>query len=237
MRSLTALIIVPLLLALIGAAWAGDEEPAARISLEVKDADVQTVLMQIAQQAGLNLSVNQDVRGRVTVTLKDLPAEEALRTVASAVGARVLKDGDVYVVDLKPLPPQRQPASAGQSSQVGAVVVGPAGKADATSGQTSIGNEEIIRVIQLKYADPAMIALAFGGSVIGGYASGFGGSGGFGGRGGGNRGGYGSAGGYGGYSGLGGGFGGASGSGGYGGSAGGFGGYGGGGARTGFDGF
>ena len=231
MRTLTTVAMAPLFLALVGAAWAGDEQPAVRISLEVKDADVQTVLMSIAQQAGLNLSVSQDVHGRVTVALKDLPAEEALKAVASAAGARVLKDGEVYVVDLKPLPPQRQPASGGGTAPAGAVIIGPSGKAGATSGQTSAGDEEIIRVIHLKYADPAMIALAFGGSVIGGYAGGFGGLGGFGGPGGGygNRGG-----GYGG-NGWNGGFGGSGG--GFGGYGGGLGGYGGGGVRGGFGGF
>ncbi len=209
MKKLAILGIVGLLAGTAITAWAGDEGQPARISLDVRDADVQTVLTSIAKQAGLNLVVAQGVRGTVTVAIVDMAPEEALKAVAAAVGARVIQDGDVYKVDPKPLPPERRPSAPANlpSGQPG--IVAPPGQAGATTAQDATAQDhEVIRVIKLQYADPAMIAQAFGGSVIGGMYSqgqgplggsgrgGYGGSGGgYGGRGGGNGGGYGNYGG------------------------------------------
>jgi hypothetical protein len=66
---------------------------------------------------------------------------EALRVIASAVGARVRQDGDIYVVEPKPLPHERPHAPALGSP----AVVTPAPTAAATAtGDIPVGNEQVI---------------------------------------------------------------------------------------------
>jgi hypothetical protein len=218
-------VILGLLVACGVAAWAGDGNAAKTISISVTNGDVHDVLALIAKQGDLNISVDAKVKGTVTVALRDVAPDEALKVVASAVGARVRQDGGVYVIDPKPLPAQRpETAPAGGG---GATVVPPGTGTGVTnasaSGTASSGDEQIIRVLKLNYIDGAMIAAMFGGGVIGGNVQAFGGSpygqgggygggyggygGGYGGRGNGGRWGYGGGNGNGYGTGYGGGFG------------------------------
>ncbi|MGQ9732551.1 MAG: hypothetical protein ACUVX8_14920 [Candidatus Zipacnadales bacterium] len=152
-------------------AGAADNNDAGRISLSVTDGNVHDVLSMIAQQAGLNLTVDQRVQGNVTVSLHDLTAEAALEVVAKAAGARVRREGDVYIVEPVPPPATREQASI---TGHGGVMLPPArtegdiptlGSDDAT---VTLSDGKVIRIIKLKYADPAMMAQLFGGNLVGG---------------------------------------------------------------------
>jgi len=55
-------------------------------SLTARDADIQDVLQLIAAQTGLNIVADENVRGRVTVTLHNIPLEEALKILLLANG-------------------------------------------------------------------------------------------------------------------------------------------------------
>lgn len=57
-----------------------------RVSLRAVDADVRTLLLAIARQAGISLVVSDDVRGRVTVSLADASAIEALQAIIAEAG-------------------------------------------------------------------------------------------------------------------------------------------------------
>jgi hypothetical protein len=201
--------IVLLGLIVATASWAEEGAEPPTISLDVTNGNVHEALALIARQAGLNISVDARVKGVVTVGLRDVSPLEALRVIASAVGARVREDGEVYVVEPKPLPHERQTALPVPTAPR---IIAPA--AAPATGDIPVGNEEVIRVIHLTYADPALIATAFGGNVIGGNMGMMGGSpfhprgGGYGGgRGYGRSSGYGNYGGYGGGQGRGGGYG------------------------------
>jgi hypothetical protein len=154
----------------------------------------------------------------VTASLRDVSPAEALRVIAGAVGARVREDNGIYIVEPKPLPAERP--RTGLTGVGGAAVAPPDGAAGSASagsssaGSAAVGNDEVIRLIKLKYADPAMIAAAFGGTVVGGGSGMYGGSP-FHQRGSGYNNWGGSRGG--GYGGFGGGYGGSGGRGGYGG--------------------
>jgi len=201
-------LLLGLSLVFATAACADDEEP--RVSISVTDANVHEVLALIAKQAGLNISVDANVRGSVTVSLRDVTAQQALDTVAAAAGARVREDQGTYYIEPKPLPPERPQAPR---TPVGGSTVLPPGSSAGTSASGGITAAEedrvVTRLIQLNYADAAMLAQAFGGGVIGsglgftgspfrqgGGRGGYGGYGGGqgygGGRGYGNSGGYGS---------------------------------------------
>jgi hypothetical protein len=216
-------------LVIVAGVWAEDEAPPT-ITVDITNGDVHEALAAIARQGGLNISVNAKVKGVVTAALRDVTPEEALRTIAGAVGARVRQDGEVYIVEPKPLPHERPrtPSIAGN-------VVAPARTGGAATGDIPVGDGEVIRVIHLRYADPALLGAAFGGGIVGSGAGMMGGSP-FHPRGGRGGGGYGRSSGYGNTGGYGGGYG--SRRGGSGGFGGGYDGWnGGGGSRVGQPGF
>lgn len=56
------------------------------VSVAARDADVRTVLLTIAEQAGLNLVVDHDVAGTVSVEVQDIPVIDALDAIISQAG-------------------------------------------------------------------------------------------------------------------------------------------------------
>ena len=56
------------------------------VSVFATNADAQTLLVAVAREAGLDLVVDGTVRARVSVSLTDVPAAEAIRAIVSAAG-------------------------------------------------------------------------------------------------------------------------------------------------------
>ncbi|MHC4105726.1 MAG: secretin N-terminal domain-containing protein, partial [Planctomycetota bacterium] len=54
-----------------------------RISIDVNDVPLDTVIRQLVEQADLNYIKSPNVAGNVTVTFSDIPLEEALRNILS----------------------------------------------------------------------------------------------------------------------------------------------------------
>lgn len=81
----------------IAPARSGDALPplgaAKRVSLTAKDADARTLLLWLAQEAGISLVVAPDVTARVSVSFHDAPANEALRAVIAEAGLSLLSPG------------------------------------------------------------------------------------------------------------------------------------------------
>lgn len=63
--------------------------------LDLKQMDVLDVLKLISQKSGLNLVAGQDVKGKVTVFLKNVEAHEVLRIIVAAYGWAYEQDGDI----------------------------------------------------------------------------------------------------------------------------------------------
>lgn len=61
-----------------------------RITLSANDADVRTLLLWLAEEAGVSLIVAPDVRARITVHFEDVPAAAALRAIISEARLSVL---------------------------------------------------------------------------------------------------------------------------------------------------
>lgn len=61
-----------------------------RVSLTASNADARTLLLWLAQQAGVSLVVSPDVNARVSVSLNNIPAADAMRAVISQAGLSVL---------------------------------------------------------------------------------------------------------------------------------------------------
>ncbi len=66
--------------------------------LDVKDADIQDVIRTISKGYNVNVVLDKDVSGKVTVRLSDVPVIDGLRTLARSLGLEVVKEGDVFRV-------------------------------------------------------------------------------------------------------------------------------------------
>jgi type II secretory pathway component HofQ len=62
------------------------------ISVKFKDADIREVLWSIAQTGKVNIVIDPDVKGNVTVSLTDVPADEAIITVAKTLDYVAVKE-------------------------------------------------------------------------------------------------------------------------------------------------
>ncbi|MFQ3586145.1 MAG: secretin and TonB N-terminal domain-containing protein [Fimbriimonadaceae bacterium] len=194
-------------------------------SLELEQADVREALRQLFRSVNVSYSISPDVQGTVTLSLRNVTFETALRNILNQVDATYRVEGGVFqIIRREALTP------------------------DITQGQdlTAPAATKPVRRLKIQRADPAYIIMMLNGGSTpgnarpemstlmgGGFGGGFGG-GGFGGGGfGGGLGGFGGGfggGGLGGFGGFGGGGLGGFGGGGFGGfGGGGFGGMGGGG--------
>lgn len=64
-----------------------------RVTLTANDADARTLLLWLAQQAGVSLVVAPDVTARVSVSFNDVPAHEAMRAIMAEAGLSLLTSG------------------------------------------------------------------------------------------------------------------------------------------------
>ncbi|MEJ5253213.1 MAG: hypothetical protein WHX60_15145, partial [Armatimonadota bacterium] len=211
-----ALRIAACLVVLLGAAVsvvAQDSGGSPKVTLNLESASIADALKLLFRATGYNYTLDESVvQGYVTVSLKDVTFETALRTVLRAANPPLTYrvDGGVYIISPK--------VETYDTTTVETPVEEPS--------QPQVRTEKIT----LQHLDSLAIAQVLGGGAVSlnqsgwTYSSGgYGGYGGFGGGYGGFGGGYGGFGG--GYGGFGGGYGGFGG--GYGGFGGGFGGYGG----------
>ena len=73
-------------------------EPDPLISLDYKDADINAVLRSLAWSYGLNLVTGTDIKGKITVNLKNVTLSEALDAILTASGyAHVQKGNIIYI--------------------------------------------------------------------------------------------------------------------------------------------
>lgn len=76
-----------------GARYAG--EP---ISLDLKDADLKDVLRTFAELTTLNIAIDADVRGSVTLRLHDVPWDQALDVILRINGLGYVLEGNILRV-------------------------------------------------------------------------------------------------------------------------------------------
>ena len=66
-----------------------------RISLDFKDADIHNLLRLISEVSKLNVITSDDVKGKVTVTLRNVPWDEALDLILQTKGLAVKQTGNI----------------------------------------------------------------------------------------------------------------------------------------------
>ena len=109
---LTGLILIAGsgLAALVSAPVAAQEGEATRevglvktgegtFSIDVTGADIRTVMRAISQFSGKNIVVDRDVKGSVTISLKNVGWEAALRTILRSTGLEYVEEGGILRVD------------------------------------------------------------------------------------------------------------------------------------------
>lgn len=68
------------------------------ISLDLKDADLKDVLRTFAKLARLNIAIDPEVKGSVTVRLHDVPWDQALDVILQVNGLGYVLEGNVLRV-------------------------------------------------------------------------------------------------------------------------------------------
>jgi hypothetical protein len=59
------------------------------VSVHATNAEARTLLVAVAREAGLDLVVDGDVRARVSVSLTDVPAADAIRAIVESAGLAI----------------------------------------------------------------------------------------------------------------------------------------------------
>ena len=72
---------------------------SGRMSIDVQGADVRTVLRSISEFSGKNIVASKDVKGTVSVQLKDVPWQAALTAVLRTQGLDMIDEGGIIRVD------------------------------------------------------------------------------------------------------------------------------------------
>jgi type II secretory pathway component GspD/PulD (secretin) len=75
------------------------------MNLTVKDVDVRDVLNGISLSAGINIVADSGVNKRISLSLRQVPLEEALNSVCRAAGLSYRKEGNIYFVGIATAPP------------------------------------------------------------------------------------------------------------------------------------
>src|SRR5260221_1422437 len=105
------LLAVPLLLAGLGGASAQQPQadpqpqescltrlPGDRVTLNLRDANVQTTLRLLAQQYRVNMVVTDDVKGAVTLDFFKVPAREVFQAIIDSANLRCVVAGELMRV-------------------------------------------------------------------------------------------------------------------------------------------
>ena len=89
------------------------------ISLDFKDADVVNLLRILAAESGRNIVIGEDVKGKMSISLRNVPWERALETILEAKGLQqVEKDGVIRIVSDEQLAKERESRARVEEAKV-----------------------------------------------------------------------------------------------------------------------
>jgi type IV pilus assembly protein PilQ len=92
-------VLLAQLRAPIVAQAASPQQRPRLISLDFKDADINNILRILAEFSGLNIVTSEDVKGKVTVKLQNVPWQQALDSVVRAAKLAYVQEGNIIRVD------------------------------------------------------------------------------------------------------------------------------------------
>ncbi len=89
------------------------------ISFDFKDADVVNLLRILAAESTRNVVIGDDVKGKMSITLRNVPWDLALDTILEARGLRkVEKDGVLRIVSLEQLAKEREATARVEEARI-----------------------------------------------------------------------------------------------------------------------
>ncbi|MBW2733490.1 MAG: type IV pilus secretin PilQ [Deltaproteobacteria bacterium] len=90
-----------------------------RIDLDFKDADIHNILRLLSQVGNMNIVTSDDVRGKVTIRMRNVPWDQALDVVLRAKGLGQVREGNlVRVAPMADLEKEREAEIARQKQVV-----------------------------------------------------------------------------------------------------------------------
>ena len=150
------------------------------ISMDFKDADVVNLLRILAAESGRNIVSGDDVKGRVSISLKNVTWEQALDTILEVRGlAKVERDGVIRIVSIDQLTKEKEALARVESAKRNAEIETRTKMAEAQLKETELATRKLAadaaaaeaqargplreEVIRLSYADPIEVALTLQG--------------------------------------------------------------------------
>jgi type IV pilus assembly protein PilQ len=89
------------------------------ISLEFKDADVVNLLRTLAVHAGRNIVIGDDVKGKMSISLRQVPWDLALETVLETRGLeKIERDGVMRIITREQLTKEREAIAKSREAQI-----------------------------------------------------------------------------------------------------------------------
>ena len=145
------------------------------ISLDFKDADVVNLLRILAAESGRNIVSGDDVKGRVSISLKNVTWEQALDTILEVRGlAKVERDGVIRIVSIEQLTKEKEALARVEGAKRNAEIETRTKMAEAQLKETELATRKLAadaaaaeaqargplreEVIRLSYADPIEVA-------------------------------------------------------------------------------
>jgi type IV pilus assembly protein PilQ len=145
------------------------------ISLDFKDADVVNLLRILAAESGRNIVVGEDVKGKMSIALRNVPWEQALDTILETRGLQKVEKGNVLrIVTTEQLTREREAQAKVVEAKVKSEAEARAKMAEAQlkeaeALQRKYASEAAVReaeargplreeTIRLSYADPEEVA-------------------------------------------------------------------------------
>jgi type IV pilus assembly protein PilQ len=145
------------------------------ISMDFKDADVVNLLRILAAESGRNIVSGEDVKGRVSISLKNVTWEQALDTILEVRSlAKVEKDGVIRIVSLDQLTKEKEAQARVEAARRNAEIDTRTKLAEAQLKETERATKKLAadaaaaeaaargplreEVIRLSYADPDDVA-------------------------------------------------------------------------------
>jgi len=96
----------------------GRQYTGQRISLDFKDADIQNVLRILADVSGFNVITTEDVKGKLTMRLVDVPWDQAFDAILRAKNLDSVRDGNIIRVStVEQLKKERDALRAAEEAQ------------------------------------------------------------------------------------------------------------------------
>jgi type IV pilus secretin PilQ/predicted competence protein len=145
------------------------------ITLEFKDADVINLLRILSAESGRNIVAGDDVKGKLSVSLRNVTWEQALDTILEVKGLQKIdKGGVIRIISIEQLAKEREAQARADDAKRKAEIDARTKEAEAQLKESEVANRKLQadlaaaeaqsrgplreEVIRLSYADPEDVA-------------------------------------------------------------------------------